>query len=115
MQLWYIGVIIEGPVTTIVLPPVDVVQFNCTHIEGVLSQWAVNNMIYSPADLANGELPGHGTAPISADNATGNAILVFDVVAGDSRNGSEYICVVPQMLPKPDVKSNPAFLIVAGT
>jgi len=42
-----IAVIIEGPVTTIALPPVNIVQFSCTHTEGVLSQWDVDGISYS--------------------------------------------------------------------
>jgi len=32
----------------------------------------------------------------------------------DGRNGTEYICVVPQILPTPDIESDPTFLFVAG-
>ena len=105
--------ILEGPVTTIVLPPVDVVQFNCTHTEGV-SSWEVNGTLHSQNNLADGELVGHSITTITATNGTGNAILVLDVVLGDSRNGNAYVCVIPQTFPLPDIQSDPAFLRVAG-
>ena len=103
--------IIEGPVTTIVLPPVDVVQFNCTYTEGV-SSWEVDGVLHSQNDLFSGGLVGHNITAINAADATGTAILVLDVVLGDSRNGSVYVCKIIQGLG--DIRSDPAFLLVAG-
>ncbi|XP_065889207.1 uncharacterized protein [Dysidea avara] len=105
------AVIIEGPVTTIVLPPVDVVQFNCTYTEGV-SSWEVDGVLHSQNDLFSGGLVGHNITAINAADATGTAILVLDVVLGDSRNGSVYVCKIIQGLG--DIRSDPAFLLVAG-
>ena len=104
----------EDPITTIVIPPVDVVQFNCTHTDGVVSGWEVDDQLRSQNTLANGGFPGHNITAIFATNATGNAILVLDVIINDSRNGSKYVCVVPQTPPMEDIRSEPAFLIVAG-
>jgi len=61
-----------------------------------------------------GGLAGHNITTIDVPNANGNAILMLDVVLGDSRNGNEYICVVPQGLSTPDIRSDSAFLYVAG-
>ena len=104
----------EGPITTIVLPPADVVQFNCTHTDGVVSQWEVNDELHTQTELANGELAGHNIMAISATNATGTAILVLNIEVNDIRNGSKYVCVVPQTLPIEDIRSEPAILIIAG-
>ena len=57
-------------------------------------------------DILNGEPPGHST--------TGNNIIVQDIVMDDDRNGSIYVCVIPQVPPTPDITSDPTVLYVAG-
>ena len=53
-----------------------------------------------------GQLTGH--------NSSGNNIIVEDIMMNDSRNGSVYICVIPQISPTPDIEGNPTILYVAG-
>ena len=66
----------------------------------------MNGASYTLGQLFIGMPPGH--------NVSGTNIVVTDIVLGDSRNGSEYRCVVDQLPPNPEIVSDPAFLYVAG-
>ena len=63
-------------------------------------------MTYTHNQLFNGQLAGH--------SSTGNNIIVEDIMMNDDRNGSIYICVIPQIPPTPDNVSDPTILYVAG-
>ena len=77
----------------------------CTLTGGVPS-WIVNSVAYTLRDLFDGELAGH--------NINGINIIVEDIMMNDDRNGSVYICLIPQILPTPDIVSDPTILYVAG-
>ena len=55
-----------------------------------------------------GNLTGHSIS------LTGRNIIVEDIMMNDDRNGSVYICIVPQGLGTPDIESDPTTLLVAG-
>ena len=94
----------EGPGIVIAHPGQDV-ELLCTVTGGVAS-WRVNNTVYTLNQLFTGQLAGH--------NITGNNIIVEDIMMNDDRNGSVYICFIPQMSPTPDIVSDPTILYVAG-
>ena len=76
-------------------------------VTGGVSQWSINGDIYTPNDLLSGVLTGH--------NITGNNnIVVEDIVMNDPRNGSIYICFIPQGVGMPDIESDPTTLYVSG-
>ena len=70
------------------------------------TSWRVNGSVYILSGLFSGNLAGH--------NVSGRNILVEDIMINDARNSSMYICVLPQIPPKPDIKSHPTILYVAG-
>ena len=61
---------------------------------------------YTLNELFTGQLAGH--------NINGNNIIVEDIMMNDDRNGSVYICILPQTPPTPDIESDPTILYVAG-
>ena len=61
---------------------------------------------YTINELFTGQLAGH--------NITGSSIVVEDIMMNDDRNGSIYICVIPQIPPTPDIFSDPTILYIAG-
>jgi len=74
-------------------------------VTGGLVVWLIDGGTFLPSQLRNGMPPGH--------NISGTNILILNLALGDSRNGSKYVCVLPQS-PPPDIESDPAFLYVAG-
>ena len=68
--------------------------------------WIVNGLSYTLSDLFTGQLVGH--------NSSGINIIVEDIMMNDDRNGSVYICIIPQAPPTPDIESDPTTLYVAG-
>ena len=98
----------EGPGIVIAHPGQDV-ELLCNVTGGVVS-WRVNNTVnnntlYTLNQLFNGTLAGY--------NSTGNNIIVEDIMMNDDRNGSVYICVIPQS-ELSDIESDPTTLYVAG-
>ena len=94
----------EGPGIVIAHPGQDV-ELLC-NVTGGVATWrvinTVNNTLYTLSDFFNGGLAGH--------NSTGNNIIVEDIMMNDDRNGSVYICVIPQN----EKSSDPTILYVAG-
>ena len=80
------------------------------NVTGGVASWrvnnTVNNTVYTLNQLFTGQLAGH--------NSTGSNIIVEDIMMNDDRNGSVYICFIPQMSPIPDIESDPTILYVAG-
>ena len=50
---------------------------------------------------------------LAGHNRSGVNIIVEDIMMNDDRNGSVYICILPQISP-PDIESDPTTLYVAG-
>jgi len=107
-----LGIILEGPTTVIVFPPAEFAQFNCTYTEGVPALWRVDTDLLLLSQIADGELPGLNSTLLNITNGSGNALLVTNIVLNDSRNGTQYVCVIPQGTDS--LLSDPAILIVAG-
>ena len=79
------------------------------NVTGEAALWSVNGgPPYSPNGLFMGNLTGHKIS------LTGRNIIVEDIMMNDDRNGSVYICIVPQGLGTPDIVSDPTTLLVAG-
>jgi len=76
----------------------------CNFTEG--TAWRVNGTLFTLAQLFDGVLTGH--------NISGDNIIVENIMMNDGRNGTEYICVIAQIPPTPDIESDPTFLFVAG-
>ena len=76
------------------------------NVTGVIPNWRVNGVSYTLSDLFTGQLAGH--------NITAGNIIVEDIMMNDDRNGSVYICIIPQVPPTPDIESDPTTLFVAG-
>ena len=76
------------------------------NVTGGVASWRVNSVTYTITGLFNGQLAGH--------NITGSNIIVEDIMMNDGRNGSIYICIIPQTPPIPDIVSDPYTLYVAG-
>ena len=105
ISMLFKGAIFEGPTTTIAHPGDDVeLVCNVTSQFTTFVLWIVNGNLFTRNQLFNGDLPGH--------NISGTNILILDITLGDSRNGSEYYCVIPQGIV--DIESDRAFLYVAG-
>ena len=68
--------------------------------------WTINNVTYTLSQLFTGQLAGH--------RSNGSNIIVEDIMMNDDRNGSVYICLIPQTPPIPDIISSPTMLFVAG-
>ena len=79
------------------------------NVTGGVASWSVNGgQPYTPSDLFMGDLAGHNIS------LTGRNIIVEDITMNDDRNGSVYICIIPQGLGTPDIESDPTTLLVAG-
>ena len=94
----------EGPGIVIAHPGQDV-ELLC-NVTGGVPAWRVNGVAYTLSGLFTGQLAGH--------NNSGSNIIVEDIMMNDDRNGSVYICIIPQILPSPDIESDPTTLYVAG-
>ena len=94
----------EGPGIVIAHPGQDV-ELLC-NVTGGVSYWRVNNVTYTLSQLFTGQLAGH--------NSNGSNIIVEDIMMNDDRNGSVYICLIPQTPPVPDIVSSPTILYIAG-
>ena len=94
----------EGPGIVIAYPGQDV-ELLCA-VTGGVPTWRVNNVAYTQSNLFTGQLARH--------NITGSNIIVENIMMNDNRNGSVYICVIPQTPPTPDIESDPTTLYVAG-
>ena len=68
--------------------------------------WLVNGQRYTLNVLFNGSLPGH--------SVNGTNIIVEELVMNDPRNDSVYVCVLPQVPPAAEIRSDPTNLYVAG-
>ena len=107
--LFLSGTTQEGPGTVIVLPGQDVELLCNLNFTGGFALWTINReSVYSPNELFIGRLPGYN---ISLD---GRNIIIEDIMMNDDRNGSNYICIIPQAPPTPDIVSDPTILLVAG-
>jgi len=91
----------EGPGTVIVYPGQDV-ELLCNVTGG--TAWLVNTVPYGINALLNGILPGY--------SSNGMNIIVENVMMNDSRNGSNYRCVV--LMGVITNESKPTYLYVAG-
>ena len=94
----------EGPGIVIAHPGQDV-ELLC-NVTGAVTNWRVNGVSYTLSQLFTGQLAGH--------NITGSNIIVEDIMMNDDRNGSVYICIIPQTPPTPDIEGDPTTLYVAG-
>ena len=101
--LTYVGAAQFGP-GIVVAHPGQTVEILCNFTG--LVYWIINGQQYSLSTLFNGSLPGH--------NVNGSSIIVDEIVMNDPRNGSDYICVFPQLPPALDIRSDPTNLYVAG-
>ena len=106
----------EGPSIVIAHPGQDV-ELLCTVTVTLTSQatgWLVNNMgPLTISSLRNGILTGY-TANLDSNN-----LIVENIMMNDSRNGSEYICVIipaQGLVTFVDIidESDPTILYVAG-
>ena len=96
----------EGPGIRVIAHPGQDVEILCNptktstmNMEG----WLVNNVgPYRISSLRSGILTGYTAASDS------NNLIVQNIIMNDSRNGSEYFCVIKEQ------ESNPIFLYVAG-
>ena len=94
----------EGPGIVIAHPGQDVVLL-CNVTGG--TSWMINGSEpIALSSLFNGAVPGY--------NTSGNNLLVEDIILNDDRNDTDYICVLPQTPPTPDIESDPTILYVAG-
>ena len=76
------------------------------NVTGGVPGWRVNGVSYTISDIFTGQLAGHSNS--------GSNIIVEDIMMNDDRNGSVYICFIPQISPTPDIESDPTTLYVAG-
>ena len=101
--LTYVGAAQFGP-GIVVAHPGQTVELLC-NLTG-LTNWIVNGQRHTLNELVNGSLPGH--------SINGTNIIVEDIVINDPRNGSKYICVLPQLPPLTEIRSDPTNLYVTG-
>ena len=103
-----LGTTQEGPGTIIVHPGQNI-ELLCNVTGDGVPRWVVNGGgRYTPNQLFMGVLAGHNIS------LGGRNIIVEDIIINDSRNGSIYICFMPQALGTPDIVSDPTILLVAG-
>lgn len=87
---FYLTVAARQSVNTVIAHPGQDVELSCNVTSGT-AVWLINNDgPYSSMQLFNGQAPGH--------NSTGNNLIVMDITMNDSRNGSEYQCIVENVL-----------------
>ena len=102
IHLLYAGNIIEGPSNVTYVPGLTPLPIELTCIvTGGSPLWIVNGTSYTLSTLFSGGLQGH--------NATGSNISVNIPV-----NNTEYICVSSRLPPAMDIRSDPAYIIIAG-
>ena len=90
------------PTTIILFPGETSAIFECVINPSLIAvSWEVDGIRYGADELFDGDLPGH--------NATGSNITVLAPV-----NGTKYVCAIPAIPPNSVIKSDPAFLYIAG-
>ena len=106
----------EGPGKVIAHPGQDVELLCTVTVTDSTSQasgWAVNNGLHRINTIRSGILTGY-TATVDNNN-----LIVENIMMNDSRNGSEYRCVIipaQGIVTTDDIidESDPTFLYVAG-
>ena len=98
----------EGPGIVIAHPGGDVeLLCNVTRSGGHSVAWLINNVgPYGVNALRNGIQDGY--------SANGNNLIVENIMMNDSRNGSEYSCMIVNNMERIIQMSNETFLYVAG-
>ena len=97
----YTGTVNMGPSNTTYLPGLTPLPIELTcNVEGT-PLWRVNNGSYTLTQLMNGDVTGH--------DRNGTNILVDEPL-----NNTEYICVCLLNQGKTEIRSDPAYIIIAG-
>ena len=106
-MFWYVHIVAaQDDSSTVIARPGQDVELMCSVTGGVVA-WEVNGVSYTPNDLQSGDLAGHNIT-------LSNSIIVEDIIMSDTRNGSIYVCTIPQGPGMQDITSDPIALYVAG-